>query len=678
MPLVLAWLALSICIVQVAIARILLSNPSSQPSQVQFPSDGSVLLIASAMGELSDESETSDEGITQGFLGCGLGSPDGVGLSTNSGINNTGIDAVYASLLWYLFVERNATSGAEGYRMYCTPTSNGTRIMGHDDSPEKLLTVAVGPQANLTSKVETEGRTYPWNITQIEFPTSPPFGIPQRLYTICPSGNGNCITMDAELGLILAPLVVPVANCLCVRHRVERRRRCSVFNDSETVSLEVLPASFAMPKRQGKPASNEFFTNALSGNIKNLEGVTVGTVGGSDLVQHVAAHHTHDTTCQQTSTMKQSYELKIMSVSGIHWKPAPVSFGVHRIPNLYVAIDVDDKRVYKTHTSRNWVAVWNHLCTLSAPSPSSLLALQILHKPLFGDGEYVPIALTDMSEDPTDGPRPILVVRMTAISHIHGGAVMIDDAIEAIKPLQDEAARSAVVDLVGRGVEHRDLLSAFGTVLSGLAIVVRIGAEVAKIHPYADAAFKVLTSVYAAVKNQKETDERIFKLVQMMANVYSGQHFLAVRCCGRRKEYLAISVSERFRGLDRLGAFLFFNRLDQVASNPGSVIRTIAFWLAGTNNRVASAICAAIAHSPALVNASIERQFKELLFDPLTAAQDEIPGPIISILDALDECGDPQSRQSLVSLIANDFPKLPQLFRFFITSRPDSDIAGTF
>ncbi|KAJ6499766.1 hypothetical protein DFH09DRAFT_1102930 [Mycena vulgaris] len=135
------------------------------------------------MGELSDESETPDEGITQGFLGCGLGSTDGVGLSTNSGINNTGIDAVYASLLWYLYVDTNATSGAEGYRMYCTPTSNGTRIVGYDDSAEKLLTVAVGPQANLTSKVETQGRTYRWNITQIEFHTYPPFGIPQRLYT---------------------------------------------------------------------------------------------------------------------------------------------------------------------------------------------------------------------------------------------------------------------------------------------------------------------------------------------------------------------------------------------------------------------------------------------------------------------------------------------------------------
>ncbi|KAJ6600260.1 hypothetical protein DFH09DRAFT_1070078 [Mycena vulgaris] len=183
MPLVLAWLVLLICIVQVAIARILLSNTSSQPSQDQFPSDGSILFIASAMGQLSDEWETSDEGITQGFLRCGLGSPDGVGLPTNSGINNTGIDAVYASLLWYLFVDTNATSGAEGYRMYCTPTSNGTRIVGHDDSAEKLLTVAVGPQANLTSEVETEGRTYRWNITQIEFHTYPPFGIPQRLYT---------------------------------------------------------------------------------------------------------------------------------------------------------------------------------------------------------------------------------------------------------------------------------------------------------------------------------------------------------------------------------------------------------------------------------------------------------------------------------------------------------------
>ncbi|KAJ6534296.1 hypothetical protein B0H19DRAFT_1080775 [Mycena capillaripes] len=114
MPLVLAWLALLICIVQVAIARILLSNTSSQPSQAQFPSDGSISLIASVMGELSDESETSDEGITQGFLGCGLGSPDGVGLSTFSLVSPPVV-------LYLLCVSKEFNKGAHLYHNQFQP-----------------------------------------------------------------------------------------------------------------------------------------------------------------------------------------------------------------------------------------------------------------------------------------------------------------------------------------------------------------------------------------------------------------------------------------------------------------------------------------------------------------------------------------------------------------------------
>ncbi|KAJ7938604.1 hypothetical protein B0H13DRAFT_1587543, partial [Mycena leptocephala] len=42
-----------------------------------------------------------------------------------------------------------------------------------------------------------------------------------------------------------------------------------------------------------------------------------------------------------------------------------------------------------------------------------------------------------------------------------------------------------------------------------------------KIHPYANAAWKVLTSVYNIVKNQREADDKVVKLVEAMATLYS-------------------------------------------------------------------------------------------------------------------------------------------------------------
>ncbi|KAJ6565680.1 quinon protein alcohol dehydrogenase-like superfamily [Mycena sp. CBHHK59/15] len=147
---------------------------------------------------------------------------------------------------------------------------------------------------------------------------------------------------------------------------------------------------------------------------------------------------------------------------------------------------------------------------------------------------------------------------------------------------------------------------------------------------------------------------------------------------GSGKSTISTTVAESFRTLNRLGAFLFFDRNNQVGITASNVIQTIAHSLALSNGHIQSAICNVIDDDPAVVNAPIRTQFKRLLLDPLRSAQNHIQGPIIVILDALDECGDPNSRQTLLSLLSNEFPELPHLFRFFITSRRDSDIVDRF
>ncbi|KAF8143602.1 hypothetical protein K438DRAFT_1633288, partial [Mycena galopus ATCC 62051] len=42
-----------------------------------------------------------------------------------------------------------------------------------------------------------------------------------------------------------------------------------------------------------------------------------------------------------------------------------------------------------------------------------------------------------------------------------------------------------------------------------------------QIHPYSDAAWKILTSVHEAVKKQKEADQKTVQLVQAMTDVFS-------------------------------------------------------------------------------------------------------------------------------------------------------------
>ncbi|KAF9061091.1 WD40-repeat-containing domain protein [Rhodocollybia butyracea] len=514
--------------------------------------------------------------------------------------------------------------------------------------------------------------------------------------------------------------------------------------------------------------------------------------------------------------MGQSYELKIISVSEVDLRRNFIIRHIpgHDTPKLYIAIDIDGKRVYQTNPSRKWKAMWNQICTLSVDSPSSLITLQILHKSkcvakkvmeidqLLGKAEGpkdFSVLLNFVKEkSATDTPRPILVVRMTSIGHVQAGALALANATEDIGTLTSTSTSSAIVDI---GVANSDLLSGLKSLLSRLQII----------HHYSNMALKVLSSVYEAVKKQKETDKNVGKLVQTMADVfyfaeeiesvvfekikrfektiyalvkqteecawfireYTGHGFSGRLLNNVRSEYsdkiedfitvfgklresldrgttmeilsvveetaqtqklnslkpadmnaslrpvclpgtrqelrdlitnwlvtpsdvnavspgnifwlsgvagagkstVATSISEYFRELGRLGAFLFFTRNK---SDPADVIRTIAFHLAHSNIHVASAICAAIDEDHALIDSPIHTQFQKLLLAPLTKSQNHIHGPIVIVLDALDECGNAESRRTLISLISDEFFKLPAAVRFFITSRPDSDIASKF
>ncbi|KAJ7199412.1 quinon protein alcohol dehydrogenase-like superfamily, partial [Mycena pura] len=146
---------------------------------------------------------------------------------------------------------------------------------------------------------------------------------------------------------------------------------------------------------------------------------------------------------------------------------------------------------------------------------------------------------------------------------------------------------------------------------------------------------------------------------------------------GSGKSTVATSVSEYFRGLGRLGTFLCFTRNDVGESDPTLVLHTIALGLAKAHPHIERAICMALSRDSNLVGAPIEKQFQELFLRLLESVKQHLIGPFIVIMDALDECAD-DSRNVLGNLIANSFTKLPAAFRFFVTSRPDSDITRLF
>ncbi|KAF7363072.1 WD40 repeat-like protein [Mycena venus] len=534
--------------------------------------------------------------------------------------------------------------------------------------------------------------------------------------------------------------------------------------------------------------------------------------------------------------MPQTYSLHVHSVSGIKWrKKWPIA------PNLEVTIDVDDIRMAETHRKRDFVPMWNSLLPLSAARPTSVIGLHLVRHHTVGKtnicakGEieiYVPIPLKSVGKDLEPTPGLALVVRLARIGSDEAVKIAVTDAAEDSEKL-GSGTSSDIHKVADFAVQNSDsnTVSSLGDLLqsltSSLDVVIKIGGVIAKIHPFAELAYNVLTSVYQAVKKQRKMDQAIIQLVQAMVDVYSFTkdvkllseiecikdivdaivqetakcalfireytgHGFAVRMvsqivsedaqtiqelmgafvkhkqsldwalgihvavvvddtrhiaqlslkvakdtqataqrleqleilknlnpvkmnsnrdgcllgtrrdilrviiteltkpfapdsqnifwlygvAGAGKSAIATSIRQTFNTLGLLGASLFFTRSNE-ASNPASVIPTLAYCLAESNTHIGSEICLAMRQHLHIVDAPIEDQFQRLLGEPLDRAKDHIHGPIIIILDALDECGDPESRRRLISLISNRFTGLP-LLRILITSRPNLDIAAAF
>ncbi|KAJ7142333.1 WD40 repeat-like protein [Mycena epipterygia] len=489
-------------------------------------------------------------------------------------------------------------------------------------------------------------------------------------------------------------------------------------------------------------------------------------------------------------------------------------------------------------------------CSSSVDPPSSVISLQLFHDSRLrdtclgaaeinigelmdlcvndsdGDAKIVKLELMGMKGELKEKPLSTLFVSLMKKRQAAALAVgRSQRGVESSRPGATTAAFAEFEDVVTQTGQATPIANSIGSallpVISKLEILVDIGDEIAKIHPYANIAWKILTSVYTGVKKQQDRDDKLCGLVETMAELYSFmddvdkidlpgkikrveervfaivkqtvecalfiqeytahgfisravrntwsdadkkiEKFSAALCdlkksfeadltvqflfistkildtverldqsdmlkklnpmdmnaiardlclAGTRREILdditewftvpstvssksgnilwlsgvagsgkstiSTTVAESTRGVERLGAFLFFDRNEPMRSHPDSVIRTIAYSLALSNPYIGLAISDAIRRDPAVVNAPLRTQFKELLLDPLREAEQHITGPLLVILDALDECGDPPSRRALLSLLSDEFPSFPHFLRVLITSRRESDIAARF
>ncbi|KAG9312578.1 hypothetical protein JVU11DRAFT_6974 [Chiua virens] len=144
---------------------------------------------------------------------------------------------------------------------------------------------------------------------------------------------------------------------------------------------------------------------------------------------------------------------------------------------------------------------------------------------------------------------------------------------------------------------------------------------------------------------------------------------------GSGKSAVAHSIARWFDGHKRLVSSYCFARTDVARRNPTNLFSTVARDLCDLDAEYKSALWKVVGKRRSLRTSEVPKeQLERLIIEPSKHIQ--AIGPLVVVIDALDECGDQASRQQLVLAISRLVTEtsFPSNLRFLITTRPENDI----
>jgi NACHT domain len=142
---------------------------------------------------------------------------------------------------------------------------------------------------------------------------------------------------------------------------------------------------------------------------------------------------------------------------------------------------------------------------------------------------------------------------------------------------------------------------------------------------------------------------------------------------GSGKSTLSTTIASMMRDLHLLGAFFFFNR-DVPEKNAQTLIRTLAYQLAVFDVSIGAEISRIVESIPRIAEMPLAFQFTNLLSAQALEAVEWSGGPVVVVIDSLDECGSETDREVLMQALSKGFSDLPSFMRVIVVSRPETDI----
>ncbi|KZT40432.1 WD40 repeat-like protein [Sistotremastrum suecicum HHB10207 ss-3] len=147
---------------------------------------------------------------------------------------------------------------------------------------------------------------------------------------------------------------------------------------------------------------------------------------------------------------------------------------------------------------------------------------------------------------------------------------------------------------------------------------------------------------------------------------------------GSGKSAVAHTIAHRFHSGKRLGSSYIFDESQATERRADTVFSKISRDLAAISDGWKDSLGKIIKNSPDLRHTpSVRRQFEELILGP--ARDVMFIGPILIVIDALDECGGtPDARKELLRILATRLSELPSNFCILLTSRPQKEFEDAF
>lgn len=146
---------------------------------------------------------------------------------------------------------------------------------------------------------------------------------------------------------------------------------------------------------------------------------------------------------------------------------------------------------------------------------------------------------------------------------------------------------------------------------------------------------------------------------------------------GYGKSAIAHTIAHTFNQDKRLGSSYFFDSADKENIKPTNLLSTISRDIATLDHQWKMALFNVVKGDPSLQTThSATDQFSTFILQPAKALA--MVGPIVIVIDGLDESAKGDRRALLLDTLAKGVSDLPSNFRILITARPDSDIVNAF